>query len=80
MSLLVESLITITALFIPPAVIDGPSDDGTFNVAINSSVPSTTLSLITGTLTLLIVIPVSNVAVSVVVLKSMPPVSQTLFS
>ena len=33
-----------------------------------------------GTLTLLIVIPLSNVAVSVVVSKSTPPVSQTLFS
>ena len=44
------------------------------------SFASIMLSSITGTLTLLIVIPLSNVAVSGVVLKSTPPVSQTLFT
>ena len=68
------------AVFLPPALIDGLSDDDTFNIKLNSSRPSTTLSSTTGTLTLLLVIPLANVAVSVVVLKSTPPVSQTLFS
>ena len=74
-------MITPIALFLPPAVIAGPSDDGTINIKLNVSFsPSANLSSITDTLTLLIVIPLSNVAVSVVVSKSTPPVSQTLFS
>ena len=74
-------MITPIALFLPPDVIAGPSDDGTINTKSNVSFsPSANLSSITGTLTLLIVIPLSNVAVSVVVSKSTPPVSQTLFS
>ena len=68
------------AVSLPPAVIAGPSDDGTFNAKLNCSDPSAILSLITCTITLLIVIPAANVAVSVVVTKSTPPVSQTLFS
>ena len=71
----------VVILFLPPAVIAGPSDDGTINVRSNVSLtPSASISSITGTLTLLIVIPLSNVAVSGVVLKSTPPVSQTLFT
>ena len=78
---LVVSMITPLALFLPPAVIAGPSDDGTVNTKSNVSFcPSANVSSITGILTLLIVIPLSNVAVSVVVSKSIPPVSQTLFS
>ena len=74
-------MITPVAVFLLPAVIHGPSDDGTFNVRSNVSfTPSANISSITGTLTLLIVIPLSNVAVSGVVLKSTPPVSQTLFT
>ena len=74
-------MITPIALFLPPAVIAGPSDDGIVNVKLNVLFsPSAIISSITGTLTLLIVIPLSNVAVSVVVSKSTPPVSQTLFS
>ena len=75
-------MITPVALFLPAAVIVGPSDDGTINIKSNISFsPSAIISSITGTLTLLIVIPLSNVAVSVVVSKSTPPVSrQTLFS
>ena len=74
-------MITPIALFLPLAVIAGPSDDGTINIKlILSFSPSATVSSITGTLTLLIVIPLSNVAVNVVVSKSTPPVSQTLFS
>ena len=71
---------TPTAAFLLPAVIAGLSDNGTVNVKSNSSFPSALLSLITGTLTLLIVIPLANVAISVVALKSTLPVSQTLFS
>ena len=78
--LLEESAITPTAVFLSPTDIAGPSDDGTFNIKSNSSTSSTIMSLITDTLTLLIVIPLANVAVSVEVLKSTPPVSQTLFS
>ena len=79
-NLLVESVITPTAVSFPPAIIAGPRADGLFNVKTNFSGPSIMLSITTGTLTLLIVIPLANVAVSVVVLKSTPPVSQTLFS
>ena len=71
---------TPVALSLLPAVIDGPRDDGTFKVKSNSSLSPATLSTITGTLTLLIVIPLSNVAVSVVLLKSTPPVIQTFFN
>ena len=71
---------TPTAVSLSPAVIDGASDDGTVNVRSKSSGPSPMLSIITGTLTLLIVIPLANVAVSGAVLKSTSPVSQTLFS
>ena len=75
--LLVESLITPTALFFPlSAVIAGLSDDGTFKVNSNCSGNSTILSFITGTLTLVIVIPLVNVAVNVALLKSPPPESK----
>jgi len=75
---LVESAIIPTALSIAHAVIAGPSDDGTFNVKSNCSGPSPMVSGITGTLTLVVVIPLPNVAVRGAVLKSTPPVSQTL--
>ena len=72
---------TIVAISLPPTVIAGLSDDDTFNIKSNVSfTPSANISSITGTLTLLIVIPLSNVAVSGVVLKSTSPVSQTLFT
>ena len=78
---LVVSMITPIALSLPPAVIAGPSDDGTLNIKLNSSfIPSANISSTTGTLTLLVVISLPNVAVSVVLLKSTPPVSQTLFN
>ena len=74
-------MITPVAISLPVTVIAGPSDDGTINVRSNVSfTPSASISSITGTLTLLIVIPLSNVAVSRVVLKSTSPVSQTLFT
>ena len=71
---------TPVALSLLPAVIAGLSDDDTFKVKLKFSGPSAILSTITGTLILLIVIPLANVAVSVVVLKSTPPVSQTFFN
>ena len=78
--LLVESTITPTALFTLPVSMPLPTDGGIFNVKLNSPFPSRILSLITGTLTLLLIAPLANVAVSVSVLKPTPPVSQTLFS
>ena len=71
---------TPVALSLLPNVIVGLSDDGIFNVKLNSSSPSTILSAITGTLTSLVFIPLPNVAVSVVLLKSTPPVSQIFFN
>ena len=68
---------TPTALLLLPAVIAGPSDDGTFNNKLNLNVPSVILSFITGTLTLADLIPLANVAVSTDVSKSMLAVSQT---
>ena len=50
------------AIVIEPGVI--PLNIGTVSVKVNSSVISTMLSTVTGTLTLLIVIPATNVAVS----------------
>ena len=64
------------ALFLSPAVIPGPSDDGTLNIKSNSSGLSTILSISTKMLTLIIVAPLGNVAIKVGVLKSAPPVSQ----
>ena len=75
--LLVESLITPTALFLPiSAVIAGPRDDGTFKVKLNCSCNSMILSVITGTLTLATVFPLVNVTVSTAMLKSTPPDNQ----
>ena len=75
----VESVIITVALCLTPNVIPLLTDDK-LNVTLKLSSPSTMSSPITGTLTLLIVIRLSNVAVSVVVSKSTPPISQTLFS
>ena len=78
---LVVSMITPVVMLLLSTVIDEPSDGDTRKVISNVSLtPSANISSITGTLTLLIVIPLSNVAVSGVVLKSTPPVSQTLFT
>ena len=64
------------AVFLSPAVILGPSDDGTLNIKSNSSCLSTILSISTEILTSIIVAPPGNVAINVDVLKSAPPVSQ----
>ena len=77
-SIPVESIILPVANVMEPSVI--PISDGMLNVKRNCSVGSRSLSAITGTLTLLIVTPLANVAVNGSVLKSTPPVSQTLFS
>ena len=66
------------AMFLLPACIAGPSDDGTFSLKSNSSDPSKTSSVLTGTLTLLIVVPLANVAVNVALLKSTPPICEAL--
>ena len=77
----VVSMIIPIALSLLPAVIAGASDDGTVNIKSNVSIfPSANLSSITGILILLVVIPLSKVTISGVVLKSTPPVSQTLQS
>ena len=74
-------MITPIAVFLLPAVIAGLTVDGIINIKLNVSFsPSANLSSITGTLTLLLVFIASNVAVSAVLSKSTPPVSQTLFS
>ena len=70
-------MIITVALYLTPNVIPLLTDD---KIILKVSSPSSISSAIIGTLTLLIVIPLSNVAVSVVVSKSTPPVSQTLFS
>ena len=72
---LFESMMIPVVMSLPPAVIAGLSDEGTFNLKLNSSGTSAILSVITGTLTLLTVIILANVAVSVALLKSTPPVS-----
>ena len=76
----VESVIVTVTLFLPPALIPLVTDEGILKMILNVSFPSTISSTLTGTLTLLLLFPLSNVAVSGVVLKSTPPVSQTLFS
>ena len=71
---------TPTALSLLPAVIAEAMDGDTFKVKSNSSRSSTILSIIIGILILLIVIQMANVAVSVVVLKSIPSISKTFSS
>ena len=68
----VESTIIPVALLTEPATIPGPSDD---NLILNISSPSTILSLITGTLTVVVVAPAGNVAVKRAELKSVPSAS-----
>ena len=72
-------MVTSTLLLLP-ALIPLLTIAGMLSVISNTSSFSTILSAFTGTLTLLMFMPLSNVAVSVVVSKSIPPVSQTLSS
>ena len=69
-----ESTITPVELVTAPATIPGPSDDGTVNLMLNVSFPSTILSLITDTVTVVVVAPAGIVAVRGVELKSVPSV------
>ena len=64
------SIIVPVALVTKPATIPGPSDDGTFKLIINISSPSTMLSSLTATLTVVLVAPAGIVAVRGVVWKS----------
>ena len=63
-----------------PNVMPLGTDDGIVNIKLNCSSPSTIMSLNTGTLTLLVITSLANVAVSVALLKSTPSVNQTFFS
>jgi len=70
----VESTIIPVALVTEPATIPGSSGDGTFNFILNISSPSTILSVITGTFTVVVFALAGNVAVRWAELKSVPPV------
>ena len=58
------------ALVIKPATILEPRYDDTSKLILNTSSPSTMLSFVTATLTVVLVAPAGNVAVRGVVLKS----------
>ena len=70
-----ESTIIPVALLTESATIPGPSDNGTFKLILNISSPSTILSLITGTLTVVLVSPARIAAVRAVEVKSLPAVT-----
>jgi len=72
----VESTINPVALVIEPATIPGPNDDGTLKLMLNISSPSTILSLITGTLTVVVLTLIRNPAVITKDPKSSPAVNQ----
>ena len=79
-SLLESVIVTVARFLLFCTFILLFTDDGMLNDTSKVSSSSTILSVVTGILTLLIVVILSNVAVSGVVLKSTPPVSQTLFT
>ena len=66
------SIIIPVALVTKPATIPGPSDDGTFKLILNVSFPSTMLSSVTATLTIVLMVLAGIVAVRGVMLKSSP--------
>ena len=66
------SIIVPVALVTKPATIAGASDDGTFKLTLNFSSPSTMLSSLTATLTVVLVTLAGIIAVREVVLKSSP--------
>ena len=74
----VESVMIPVALSLLPTVIAGPSVDDTLSVKLNFSSPSAMLSFINAILTLLIFMPLATVAITVVVMKSTPPVKYSL--
>ena len=67
-----ESIIIPVELVIEPATTPGPSDDGIFKLILNISSPSTMLSFVTATLTVVLVAPAGIVAIREEVLKSLP--------
>ena len=67
-----ESIIIPVALVTEPAIVPGASDDGTFKLMLNISFPSTMLSFVTATLTVVLVAPARIVTLRGVVLKSLP--------
>ena len=74
-------IVTFACLLLPSAIVIALlTDNGKLNLTTNVSSSSMMLSVIMGTLTLLFITLLSNVAVSEAVLKSTPPVSQTLFT
>ena len=70
--LLVVSIIIPVALVTLPATIPGARGNGTFKLILNISSPSTMLSSVTATFTVVLVAPAGIVAVRGVVLKSSP--------
>ena len=64
-------MIVAVALVILPAVIPGPSEDGTVKLILNISFPSTMLSLITAMFIVLLLAPVVIVIVCGAESKSM---------
>ena len=65
-------MIVAVALVVVPVVTPGPSEDGTVKIILNVSFPSTMLSLVIGTFTLLILVPPIIVVFCVVGVKSSP--------
>ena len=72
MVLLEESIIIPIALLTEPAIIAGPSEDGTSKFIEKVSFSSTMLSFVTATLTVVLVAPAGIVALRGAVLKSLP--------
>ena len=65
-------MIVAVALVIAPVVTPGPSEDGTVKLILNVSLPSTMLSSVNETFTILLLVPAIIVTVRVVGLKSAP--------
>ena len=65
-------MIVAAALVIAPVVTLGPSEDGTVKFILNISFPSTMLSSVNETFTILLLVPAIIVTVRVVGLKSAP--------
>ena len=70
--ILEESIIIPVALVHEPAIIPGPSDDGTVKLILKISFSSIMLSSVTATLTVVLVAPAGITAVRGAVLKSLP--------
>ena len=64
-------MIVAVALVISPVAIPGPSEDGTVKFILNVSSPSTMLSSVTGTFTILELVPAMIVTICVAGLMSL---------